>query len=365
MFLRARYYEPSLGSFIKQDPMEIRNYYAYVSGNPINRVDPSGLLDWCTGEVHSGDTLNTIYSPAVGLGYPPQPPHLPLEEVMRLLAEANVGNYPFYQEGISTTGIAYMSNWDLQSGEYYGGAIVTHINIPEQVRRAAGISCSTSRIPDISCPPPQLECPEGYTFRAGDCYPIIPTCPMGYVPRLYENPDNPNRPGYYVCECNSYGNCGMDVQSDPPTYDECSLFFMTLENEANTLRITQEQLMSNPSLWSDQLGAFHSMCISDIVDDMYTIRPCLRDPEVARSAGLDTASILSAGTAQSIGIAISLLGFINTANDSGDDALSVGSSGIGLYASLAELHPAVGIGVSTLSLLRTIWQNCGVEERDR
>ncbi|MEO1286385.1 MAG: RHS repeat-associated core domain-containing protein, partial [Chloroflexota bacterium] len=51
VFLRARYYEPSVGSFIKRDPAETANRYVYVNGNPINRVDPTGLQGVETGIV--------------------------------------------------------------------------------------------------------------------------------------------------------------------------------------------------------------------------------------------------------------------------------------------------------------------------
>lgn len=62
VFLRARYYEPSLGTFIKRDPVETANRYGYVGGNPINMIDPSGLFEWCTGTIQAGDTLGTLYS---------------------------------------------------------------------------------------------------------------------------------------------------------------------------------------------------------------------------------------------------------------------------------------------------------------
>ena len=42
VYLRARYYAPSLGVFTGLDPLETSNRYAYVDGHPINRVDPSG-----------------------------------------------------------------------------------------------------------------------------------------------------------------------------------------------------------------------------------------------------------------------------------------------------------------------------------
>jgi RHS repeat-associated protein len=46
-FYRARYYHPSLGRFISEDPIEYDggdiNLYAYTSGDPVNFVDPAGL----------------------------------------------------------------------------------------------------------------------------------------------------------------------------------------------------------------------------------------------------------------------------------------------------------------------------------
>jgi RHS repeat-associated protein len=40
---RARYYSPSLGMWISEDPLETPNRYGYVGGNVVNRRDPSGL----------------------------------------------------------------------------------------------------------------------------------------------------------------------------------------------------------------------------------------------------------------------------------------------------------------------------------
>jgi RHS repeat-associated protein len=44
VYLRARYYNPTIGQFFNLDPLETPNRYAYVNGNVVNRRDPSGLV---------------------------------------------------------------------------------------------------------------------------------------------------------------------------------------------------------------------------------------------------------------------------------------------------------------------------------
>ncbi|MBQ7875832.1 MAG: RHS repeat-associated core domain-containing protein, partial [Clostridia bacterium] len=45
IYLRARYYDPSIGRFISVDPIKDgTNWYVYCSNNPIAFVDPSGLV---------------------------------------------------------------------------------------------------------------------------------------------------------------------------------------------------------------------------------------------------------------------------------------------------------------------------------
>ena len=45
IYLRARYYDPSIGGFITEDPAKDgTNWYGYCDGNPVNRWDPSGKI---------------------------------------------------------------------------------------------------------------------------------------------------------------------------------------------------------------------------------------------------------------------------------------------------------------------------------
>lgn len=44
LYLRARHYSPALGIFPSLDPAENGNRYQYVNANPINRIDPGGML---------------------------------------------------------------------------------------------------------------------------------------------------------------------------------------------------------------------------------------------------------------------------------------------------------------------------------
>ena len=73
-YYRARYYSPELQRFISEDPIGLKggiNKYSYVGNNPVNFVDPLGLI--CTYSQSSGlmlctdDKTSKVYY--VGLGY--------------------------------------------------------------------------------------------------------------------------------------------------------------------------------------------------------------------------------------------------------------------------------------------------------
>ncbi len=49
-YYRARYYDPKVGRFIGEDPIGLRggiDFYAYVDNDPVNSIDPYGLMKVC------------------------------------------------------------------------------------------------------------------------------------------------------------------------------------------------------------------------------------------------------------------------------------------------------------------------------
>jgi RHS repeat-associated protein len=66
-YLRARYYDPETGRFLSLDPLA--SGYVYANNNPVNLVDPSGLVsvctDWrdgvCNGTTNIPDAFGGLY----------------------------------------------------------------------------------------------------------------------------------------------------------------------------------------------------------------------------------------------------------------------------------------------------------------
>ena len=67
-YYRSRYYDPSIGRFLSQDPIEYlsgdANFYAYVGNDPINYIDPLGYKRNCL----SPNTLKKVTDLAKDLG---------------------------------------------------------------------------------------------------------------------------------------------------------------------------------------------------------------------------------------------------------------------------------------------------------
>ena len=69
-YLRARYYDPTMGRFVSQDPFIgadtnplSLHRYLYTSGDPVNNVDPTGL-EGEVAEEEAGIAVNTSLAPA-------------------------------------------------------------------------------------------------------------------------------------------------------------------------------------------------------------------------------------------------------------------------------------------------------------
>ncbi len=170
--LRARYYNPALGVFPSLDSLEgvlkqamSLNRYAYVAGNVVNLVDPSGLIHeipplMCQGEQSTTNSFAHLCIPACQRFYPQEPalsncvancvttPPIPLMPPSYCTGEL-VGNLtPMSQDGqyCGPVFVRHCSSNQWEWNDYYpsgmaifeGDTIIAFDGTPE---RSAHVSC--------------------------------------------------------------------------------------------------------------------------------------------------------------------------------------------------------------------------------
>jgi len=100
-YMRARYYDPTIGRFLSEDPVWSTNLYPYVRNNPISFIDPAGNKEkspeWIT------FTSNVLKNIGTSFLTEPLPPGL--GEFMGILLDENFDDAYFsaFSLGMSLT----------------------------------------------------------------------------------------------------------------------------------------------------------------------------------------------------------------------------------------------------------------------
>ena len=185
VYLRNRYYNPNIGTMISRDayagnpndPMSL-NRYAYVHGNPVNNVDPSGMSPNCNQHLDEQDFQayldclscpTTTEIPLVSTPTPtptplptPTPTPAPTSGIPNLFPPFGAGTTSVVITAYGTEGTVAFPNGrhdaiDIVPSSAYSGAIDANTCPPldwannQQIRVYAGVSgrvvnCDNSRV---------------------------------------------------------------------------------------------------------------------------------------------------------------------------------------------------------------------------
>jgi RHS repeat-associated protein len=128
VYLRARYYDPSLGRFLSRDSYVDQPPYAYVGNDPMNATDPSGhfTVTEKTGTMIGFDTLAAMQAPVA------IPGTLQAVLVWHVAAQSPV----VVGVGIVTTGATFYLLAAIALDQFTPAALHPNASVQEQLQRA-------------------------------------------------------------------------------------------------------------------------------------------------------------------------------------------------------------------------------------
>ena len=116
LLLGHRYYDPSIGRFLSQDPIQDGdNWYKYADNNPLTKIDPKGQFAWLLVAavciiviaVTNGDGRHSQPPP------PPTPSAPPDVDIDKNAEQAAHHSWTWFRDQVKTGG-----PWDFKNGHY-------------------------------------------------------------------------------------------------------------------------------------------------------------------------------------------------------------------------------------------------------